>query len=125
MLRWIAFGAFVNVGAVIVSVGVAVLVARRLGIDLSVADEADMRSNGPLILLGGAVLAAFPLSGYLVARASGAHAVLEPAFAAVVAIAGAIVLLAITAPAAVIFALAIAPVAFGLACGGAWFGMDS
>ncbi len=125
VVRWIAFGAFVNVGAVIVCMAVAVAVARRLGIDLSAADEADMRSNGPLLFLGAAVLGAFPLAGYLVARASGTRGVLEPALASIVAIAGTTVLLAVTAPAAVIFALAIAPVAFGLACGGAWFGMSS
>lgn len=125
VLRWIAFGALVNVGAVIVCVAAAVMVARRFGIDLSLADEADMRSNGPLVLLGTAVLVAFPLAAYLVARASGAHTVLEPAFAAGVAIAGAVALLSITAPSAVIFALAIAPIAFALACTGAWFGMDT
>jgi RsiW-degrading membrane proteinase PrsW (M82 family) len=125
LLRWILFGGLVNLGTVLVSIGAATVVARRLGIDLSVADEADMRSNGPLVLLGSAVLAAFPLSGYLVARASGAHGVLEPAFAAALAIFGTVLLLSVTAPAAVIFALAVAPVAFGLACGGAWFGTDS
>ena len=124
-LRWIVLGAFVNVGAVIVTIAAAVFVARRVGIDLSVADEADMRSNGPLVLLGTAVLAAFPLAGYLVARASGARAVLEPALAGLVAMMGAIVILALTAPSAVIFAFAIGPIAFGLSCAGAWFGMDS
>jgi hypothetical protein len=125
VLRWVALGAFVNVGAVMVSVAVAVVVARKLGVDLSVADEADMRSNGPLVLLGTAVLAAFPMAGYLVARASGARAVLEPALAAAVAMVGAMGVLALAAPAAVIFAFAIAPVAFGLACAGAWLGMDT
>ncbi len=124
VLRWVIGGAFVNVGAVIVCVGVAVFLAHRLGLDLSLADEADMRSNGPLALLGAAVLAAFPLAGYLVARASGATSVLEPAFAASLAIFGTVAALSVTAPTAVVFALAVAPVAFGLACGGAWFGMD-
>ncbi|HVU01645.1 MAG TPA: PrsW family glutamic-type intramembrane protease [Polyangiaceae bacterium] len=125
LFRWIVVGALVNLGAVILFVLGASLVARKLGVDLSVADEADMRSNGPVLLLGAAVLASFPVSGYLVARASGVRGVLEPAFAAAVAIAGAVVLLSVTAPAAVIFAIALAPVAFGLACGGAWFGADS
>jgi hypothetical protein len=123
-LRWIVVGALVNIGAVIMCVAVTVLLARRFGIDLTVADEADMRSSGPLVLVGTAVLAAFPVAGFLVARASSAHTVLEPAFAAVLAIAGAVALLSVTAPAAVIFAFAIAPIAFGLACGGAWFGLD-
>ena len=125
LLRWVVFGSLVNIGAVIVCVAAAVMLARRFGIDIAMADEADMRSNGPVVLLGAAVLAAFPLSGYLVARASGARSVLEPAFAAGLSIAGAVALLTVTAPPAVIFALALAPVAFGLACGGAWFGIDS
>lgn len=122
-LRWIVFGALVNVGAVLISIAVAVFLARRLGVDLGMADETDMRSNGPLILLGTALLGAFPVSGYLVARASGTHSVLEPAFASGLAIAGAVFALSVTAPSAVIFSLAVAPIAFGLACGGAWFGM--
>lgn len=125
LVRWIGFGALVNVGAVIVCVGGAVVIARRLGIDLSVADEADMRSNGPLALLGTAVLTAFPLAGFLLSRASGVHTVLEPALAAALAMAIAVAFLSVTAPSAVIVAVAIAPIAFGLACGGAWFGMDS
>jgi hypothetical protein len=124
VLRWIVLGALVNIGAAIVCVGAAVYVARRFGIDLSLADESDMRSNGPLVVLGGALLAAFPLAGYLVARASGAHTVLEPAFAAGLAMALTVAILSVTAPSAVIFAFAILPVAFALACGGAWFGMD-
>lgn len=122
-LRWIVFGALVNVGTVLLSVAAAVFIARRLGVDLGMADETDMRSNGPLILLGTALLSAFPISGYLVARASGTHSVLEPAFASGLAIAGAVFALSMTAPSAVIFSLAVAPIAFGLACGGAWFGM--
>lgn len=125
LLRWIAFGALVNVGAVLTSVAIAALVARRLGVDLALADESDMRSSGPFILLGVAVLSAFPVSGFLIARASGAHTVLEPAFAAALALAGAVALLSLTVPTAVVFALAMAPVAFGLACAGAWFGMDA
>lgn len=125
LLRWIAFGAFVNVGTTIAFVALAVVIARRFGVDLALADEADMRASGPFVLVGAAVLAAFPVSGFLIARASGAHSVLEPAFAAALAIAGVAAALSFTAPGAVVFVLAIAPVAFGLSCGGAWFGMDS
>jgi hypothetical protein len=123
-LRWIAFGALVNVGTILLTVTIAVLLAHRVGIDLGMADETDMRSNGPLVLLGTALLVAFPISGYLVARASGTHSLLEPAFASGVAIGGAVFVLSVTAPSAVIFSLAVAPIAFGLACGGAWFGLD-
>jgi RsiW-degrading membrane proteinase PrsW (M82 family) len=125
VFRWIVAGAFVNLGAAIVCVGGAVLLARRFGVDMSLADEADMRSNGPLVVVAAALLTAFPLAGYLVARASGAHTVLEPAFAAGLAMALTVAVLSVTAPSAVIFAFAVAPIAFGLACGGAWFGMDS
>lgn len=124
LLRWIVLGAFVNLGAAVVCIGTAVFLARRFGIDMSLADEADMRSNGPLVVLGVALMTAFPLAGYLVARASGAHTVLEPAFAAGLSMALTVAILSVTAPSAVIFAFAVAPVAFGLACGGAWFGMD-
>jgi hypothetical protein len=122
--RWISVGALVNVGMVMVSIAGAVFLARRLGIDLSLADEADVRGASALLLLGAAVLLAFPLSGYLVARASGVRGVLEPAFAAGVAIALSVGFLSLTAPLAVIVALAVAPVAFGLACAGAWFGLE-
>ena len=124
-LRWIVVGALVNLGAAIVCVACAVLLARRFGIDMSLADEADMRSNGPLVIVAAALLTAFPVAGYLVARASGAHSMLEPAFAAGLAMALTVAILSVTAPSAVIFAFAVAPIAFGLACGGAWFGMDS
>ena len=82
-----------------------------------------MRSNGLSSSSECACSLRFPSPGYLVARASGAHAVLEPAFAAGLAIAGAIVLLASAAPSAVISRSRIAPVAFGLpaaALGSAW-----
>jgi hypothetical protein len=68
-------------------------------------------------------LAAFPVAAYLVARASATRSVLEPAISAGVAIAGSLVLLGVASPVAGVFALALAPVAFGLACAGAWFGM--
>jgi RsiW-degrading membrane proteinase PrsW (M82 family) len=123
LLRWIAVGALVNVGMVIVCLGAAVVLARRFGVDLAMADEADVRSSLPILFLGAAVLLAFPIAGYLVARASSSEGVLEPAFAAGVSIAAAVVLLSIAAPSAVIFALAAAPVAFGLACAGAWLGV--
>jgi len=93
-------------------------------VDFSLADESDMRSSGPLILLGAPVLAAFPIAGYLVAKASSAHSVLEPALAAVLALAGLVAMLFMTAPIGVLFALAVAPLAWGLACGGAWIGLE-
>ena len=49
---------------------------------------------------------------------------LEAAIAATLAIGGALVLLGLAAPVAVVFALAFAPVALGLACAGAWIGVS-
>jgi RsiW-degrading membrane proteinase PrsW (M82 family) len=124
MVRWIAIGAFVTLGLIIALLGAAVAIGHRLGVDFSLADESDVRSSGPLILLGAAVLLAFPIAGYLVAKASAAHSVLEPALAAGLALAALVGMLFMTAPIGVLFALAVAPLAFGLACGGAWIGLE-
>ncbi|MEZ4221337.1 MAG: PrsW family glutamic-type intramembrane protease [Polyangiaceae bacterium] len=123
MLHWIAIGALVTLGVVIVSLVSAVFLGHTVGIDFALADESDVRSSGPLVLLGSAVLLAFPLAGFLVAKASAATSVLEPALGAALAIAGTVALLTITSPVTVLIALAGAPVAFALACGGAWFGL--
>jgi hypothetical protein len=69
------------------------------------------------------VLFAFPVSGFLIARASAAESVLEPALSAAVAIAGTLVMLGLAEPVALVFAVAFAPIAFGLACVGAWVGI--
>lgn len=124
MVRWIVVGAFVTLGLMIALVTLAVVLGHRLGVDFSLADEADVRSSGPLILLGAAVLLAFPIAGFLVAKASSAHSVLEPALAAGCALAALVAMLVLTAPVGVLFALAVAPLAFGLACGGAWIGLE-
>jgi hypothetical protein len=124
MIHWIAIGALVTLGVMLVSLALAVYAGHRIGIDFSLADQEDVRSSGPLVLLGSAMLAAFPLAGYLVARASSATSVLEPAMGAGLAIAAVVALLSVTAPIAVAFALAVAPVAFVLACSGAWFGLS-
>lgn len=124
MLRWVVLGAFVNVGLMFTLTVGAVALGHRLGVDFSAADESDMTSAGPLALLGSALLASFPLAGYLVARASSSRGVLEPALAAAVALASIVAILALVAPLGVLFALAVAPLAFGLACGGAWIGLE-
>ena len=123
MLRWVVMGAFVTAGAVLVCLVAGVFIGHRLGMDFSLADEADARSNGPLILLGTAVMTAFPLSGFLITRASAATTVLEAALAASVTIGAAVIALTMAAPVAVLFALAIAPIAFLFVCAGAWLGI--
>ena len=124
MLRWVVLGAFVNVGLMVTLLVAAVALGHRLGVDFSAADESDMTSAGPLALLGSALLASFPIAGYLVARASSSTGVLEPALAATVALASIVAILALVAPLGVLFALAVVPLAFGLACGGAWIGLE-
>ncbi|NRA34648.1 MAG: PrsW family intramembrane metalloprotease [Polyangiaceae bacterium] len=123
MLHWVVVGGLVTVGIMMVSLAGAVYLGHQVGIDFAAASEADVTSNGPLVLLGSAVLGAFPCSGYLVARASGTTSVLEPAMGAALALVAVVAMLSVTAPIAIIFALATAPIAFGLACGGAWLGV--
>jgi RsiW-degrading membrane proteinase PrsW (M82 family)/multisubunit Na+/H+ antiporter MnhG subunit len=124
MLRWVFAGAFVTLGLVIVLAAVSVFVGRRMGIDFTLADEADVRSAGPLVLLGTGVLVAFPVAGYLIARASAAAGLLEPALSTLCALLALVVLLSLTAPVGVLFALALTPIAIGLSCGGAWLGSE-
>ena len=123
MLRWIVLGALVTMGVIITCVVGTVVVARRFGVDFSTVDEGEMTGAIPLALLGLGVLLAFPASGYLVARASGADSVLEAALSTGLAIVGTLIMLGLAAPVAVVFALAFAPIAFGLACAGAWVGI--
>jgi RsiW-degrading membrane proteinase PrsW (M82 family) len=123
-LRWVLAGVFVTLGLVLALLVTGVFVGRQLGIDFALADEADVRSAVPLVLLGTSVLLAFPVSGFLMARASSALTVLEPALATLAAMAVLVVISSLTAPVAVLFALAVAPVAVGLACGGAWIGLE-
>jgi hypothetical protein len=124
MVRWIAIGALVTLGIMLALVTAAVAVGNRVGIDFALADEGDVGATGPLLLLGAAVLGAFPLAGYLVVRASPATGMLEPALGAGLAILLLVGLTSITAPVAVVLVLAAAPIAFALACGGAWFGLS-
>jgi RsiW-degrading membrane proteinase PrsW (M82 family) len=124
-LRWIVLGAVVTVGVIVTFVVLAVLAGHRLGVDFSLVDEGAITAAQPLMLIGAGVLLAFPVAGYLVTRASRADSVLEPALATGLAIVGILVMLGLAAPVAVIFALAVAPVAFGLACAGAWVGIGS
>ena len=120
MLHWIALGALVTMGVIITCVVRAVVIGRRLGVDFGSVDEGEITGAIPLVLIGLGVLLAFPASGYLVARASGADSVLEAALSTGLAIVGTLVMLGLAAPVAVVFALAFAPIAFGLACAGVW-----
>ncbi len=125
LARWIGFGALVTVGVITAMLVGAVALGNTFGIDFSAIDRAEgaRAIAAPLVLLGSAALFAFPVAGYLIARASGAQSMIEPAIAAGLAIMGTLVLLGLAAPISVVFALAFAPIAFGLACAGAWVGM--
>jgi hypothetical protein len=127
MLGWIAGGALVTLGVLTAALAAAVALGRRAGLDFAAVDRGDSAGAaavGPLLLLGAAALLSFLLAGYLVARASASRSVLEPAIAAALAIAGCLILLGLAAPVAVVFAVAFAPIAFGLSCAGAWVGMS-
>jgi RsiW-degrading membrane proteinase PrsW (M82 family) len=122
MIRWIAFGALVTLGAMFAGVAASVAFGNWAHVDFSTVDEHDVSTTGPVALLGSGLLAAFPFSGFLVARASSLPTLLEPALGAGLAIAATLVLLGLAAPVALVFALAFSPVAFVLACAGAWVG---
>jgi RsiW-degrading membrane proteinase PrsW (M82 family) len=124
MLRWIVYGALVTLGLMLVLVALAVVLGRRMGVDFALADQTDVRAAGPLMLLGAAVLLAFPIAGYLIARASATQSLLEPMLAAALTVALLVALLALAAPIGVLFAVAVAPIALGLACAGAWVGLE-
>ena len=125
-LRWIAFGALVTTGMITAGVVVAVLAGHKLGLDFSAVDRADSGADamGPVALLGLGALAAFPGSGYLLARASGARSVLEPALGGALAMVLVLVFTGVLAPASIVFLIAFAPVAFALSCAGAWLGLS-
>jgi hypothetical protein len=124
LLHWIVGGAFVSFGANIVGFAVGVAVARYLRIDLSRVNETDVGAMAPLAILGVAVLLSYPIAGYLTAKASAADSVFEPGVAALISITALTVLLSLTAPVTIVLGLALAPVAFGLACLGAWLGLS-
>ncbi|MCC6525277.1 MAG: protease PrsW [Polyangiaceae bacterium] len=126
-LRWISFGALVTTGMITTGIALAVFVGNKIGLDFSAVDRPDAGSEsvGPLALLVAGVLVAFPFSGYLLARASGTHSVLEPAMSSALAMALVLVFMGMVAPLSVVFAIAFAPIAFGLSCAGAWVGIGS
>ena len=121
-LRWIFVGVFVTVGAMTLGLAASIAFGHWAHVDFSIVDEHDVTTTAPVALLGSGVLLAFPVSGYLVARASNLPTMLEPAVGAALAIVLALALLGLAAPVALVFALAFSPIAWGLACAGAWVG---
>jgi RsiW-degrading membrane proteinase PrsW (M82 family) len=125
MLRWIFFGALVTVGAMVAGLSASILFGHWMHVDFSVVDEHDAATTAPLALLGVGLLSAFPVSGFLIARASNVPTLLEPALASAIAITGVCGMLGLMAPVALVFAFAFSPIAFGLSCAGAWAGMPT
>jgi RsiW-degrading membrane proteinase PrsW (M82 family) len=121
-LRWIVFGALVTIGAMTAGLVLSVAFGHWARVDFSLVDEHDVTTTAPVALLGSGLLAAFPVSGYLIAKASNLPTLLEPALASGLAILLMLVLLGAAAPVALVFALAFSPIAWGLACAGAWVG---
>lgn len=124
MIHWIFIGAFVNLGVTLLFLAVSVYGGHRFGVDFSLADESGAEGIVPIVLLGTALLSAFPVSAYLIARASGAASVLEPAWATGASVLVVFLLFSVTEPTALVIAMGVAPVGFALACVGAWFGLE-
>ncbi|PIE06025.1 MAG: PrsW family intramembrane metalloprotease [Sorangium cellulosum] len=125
LFHWIALGALTTTGVMLAMFALAVWTGHQIGLDFSAIEREDTSATTvvPLVLLTSSILAAFPISGYLITKASASDSVLEPALAAALAIVAVLIMFGLAAPVALVFALAFAPIAFGLACAGAWFGL--
>jgi RsiW-degrading membrane proteinase PrsW (M82 family) len=122
---WILFGALITIGAMIVGLAGGVIAAHALHIDLSTVDDRDVGAAAPVLLLGIGLLASFPMSGWLIARAAAVGTLLEPALATVLALVVTVVALGLAAPITVVFALALSPIAWILSCFGAWMAREA
>ena len=120
--RWIVFGALVTVGAMTIGLALSIGFGHWAHVDFSIVDEHDVTTTAPVALLGSGILLAFPVSGFVIARASNLPTMLEPALASGLAIVLILVLLGLAAPVALVFAFAFSPIAWALACAGAWVG---
>lgn len=120
--RWVLFGALVTLGAMTVGLGLAIALGHYAHVDFASVDEHDVTTTAPVALLGAGLLAAFPVSGYLIAKASSLPTLLEPALGTALALGGVLVLFGLAAPVALVFAIAFSPIAWALSCAGAWVG---
>ncbi len=122
--RWVAAGSLVHLGGMFLGIAGAVFLGHVAHVDFSIVDEHDVSTAGPVALLVAGLLAGFPVAGYLVARAGELTSVFEPAAGATLALAATLVLLGLVAPVALVFALALAPIALGLSALGALVGRE-
>jgi hypothetical protein len=121
-ILWVLFGTLVVLGAMFVGVAVGIFAARSLNLDLAAVDDRSVFAAAPLLLLAIGLFVSLPASGWLVARARGRRTFLEPALSASLALGIAVVGLGLVAPVAVVFALALTPLAWVASCAGAWLG---
>jgi hypothetical protein len=125
MVRWILGGALVTLGAMVAGVSASIALGHWMHVDFAAVDEYDAVTAAPLALLSVGLLCAFPVGGFLVARASNVPTLVEPALASALAIGLVCVVLGLIAPVGLVFAFAFSPVAFGPACAGAWAGLPT
>jgi len=124
-VRWIVLGAIITIGSMIVGLAAGVVAAHAMHIDLSTVDDHDVGAAAPVLLLGIGLLASFPTSGWLIARAAAVRTLLEPALAVVLALVVTLFALGLAAPVTVVFALALSPIAWILSCFGAWIAREA
>lgn len=122
---FIAFGAFVTMGAMLLGFGAAVIAGHFAKLDFAAVSENDVSTAGPVALLSAGLLFAFPVSGFLLARAAKLTNVLEPALASALAIVVTLIALGVAAPVALLLGLSFSPIAWGLSCLGAWMGREA
>ncbi len=124
-LRWVLLGVLVHQGALLLSLVGAVALGNYLGVDFPSVDATENASVGPVVFLVGLGLLSFPLSGFLMTRASEISTFLEPALASVLALVGLAVVMGVAAPLVLAVVIACAPVALALSCAGAWLALRS
>jgi len=122
--RWVGLGLFVHLGGMVLGIAVAIFFGHLMHVDFSIVDERDASTAGPVALLVAGLLAGFPISGYLVARAGELTTLFEAAAGSTLALVATLTMLGFFAPVALVFALALAPIALGLSCAGAWVGRE-
>lgn len=122
--RWVAAGALVHLGGMFLGVAGAVALGHFAHVDFSVVDEHDVSTAGPVALLVAGLLVGFPVSGYLVARAGELRTLFEAATSATLAVTATLVVLGLVAPVALVFGVALAPIALGLSVFGGMVGRE-
>jgi RsiW-degrading membrane proteinase PrsW (M82 family) len=117
-------GTLVTQGASLVSIASGIALGHVFGVDFAAVDSPSSMAVAPVALLAMAALASFPISGFLIARASSSPTLIEPATASALALVTWLVLMGVAAPIAFAVALGCAPIALALACAGAWVGTE-